>query len=198
MAVQPLNLVQGPATLYYGLYGIVAEPPTTNAALLTDPVSAGGTGWTDVGATNGGVTFELEQTYTQLEVDQLVDPVGARLTGRTMQCTATLDEATLSNMYMAMNALAVQVTGSGYQTLTPSTTTSATQPTYYALIIDGWAPTLLTGIAARRRIILRKVLSATKLSTKFEKPNRAEFAATWTAYYISPSVPPFVVIDQTS
>lgn len=198
MAVQPLNLVQGPATLYYGLFGIAAEPPTTNAALLTDPNSAGGSGWTDAGATNGGVTFELEQTYTKLEVDQLVDPVGARLTARVMALTATLNELTLSNMYAAMNSLAIQVTGSGYSQLTPVTTTSATQPTYYTLCIDGWAPTLLTGTAARRRIILRKALTDTKLSNKYEKPNRAEWAATWTGYYISPSVAPFIFIDQTS
>ena len=170
----------------------------TNAALLTDPNSDGGSGWTDVGATNGGVTFELEQTYTQLTVDQLVDPVGARLTARVMQCTATIDEVTLANMSMAMNQLATIVTGAGWSQLTPTTTTSATQPTYLGVIMDGWAPTLLTGLAARRRIILRKCLSDTKLSTKFAKPDRAEYAATWTGFYISPSVAPFVVLDQIS
>jgi len=180
------------------LFGIATEPPVTNAALLTDPNSAGGSGWTDVGATNGGVTFELEQTYTQLTVDQLVDPVGARLTARVMQCTATIDEVTLANMSMAMNQLATIVTGAGWSQLTPTTTTSATQPTYLGVIMDGWAPTLLTGLAARRRIILRKCLSDTKLSTKFAKPDRAEYAATWTGFYISPSVAPFVVLDQIS
>jgi hypothetical protein len=182
----------GPATLYYGAFG-ATEP--ADSAVSIPPSSAS---WTDFGATNGGVTFELDQTYTSLTVDQLVDPVGARLTARAISVVATLDEVTVANMYQVMNNLATTNTQSTYVTLDPLTTNSATQPTYQALLIDGWAPTLNTGFPARRRIIIRKTLADTKLAMKFDKPNRAEFAATWTSYYISTSVAPFHVVDQLS
>jgi len=192
VAVTPSNLVQGPATLYFGVFG-ATEPSDANVSI--PPASSS---WTDFGATNGGVTFELDQTYTPLTVDQLVDPVGARLTARAISCVATLNEITVANMYQVMNLLATTNTQSTYLTLDPLTTNSATQPTYTALLIDGWAPTLNTGLAARRRIIIRKTLAETKLAVKYDKPNRAEFAVTFTSYYISTSIAPFHIVDQLS
>lgn len=192
MAVNPVNLVQGPATLYYGNFGAV-EP--ADSAVANPPNSAV---WTDFGATQGGVTFNLDQTYVDLIVDQLVDPVGARLTARKIQCVAMLNEATVSNMYVVMNYLANLNVQSNFTTLDPQTTNSATQPTYTALIIDGWAPTLPSGGAARRRIILRKTLADTKLAVKYDKPNRAEYNVTWGSYYISGSIAPFHICDATA
>lgn len=193
--IQPLNVCQGPATVYYGAFG-ATEPAFS--AIASPPSSAI---WTDVGGIADGtsILLEIDLTYTDIGVEQLVDPVGARLTKRVIQFTAALEETTLANMQLAMNQLATISSGSGYNVLDPITTNSATQPTYTALLIDGWAPTTgLTENAARRRMIVRKCLSSSKVDLEYEKTKPAVFNTTWTGYWISPSVAPFEIIDQTS
>lgn len=189
--ITPGNLVQGPADVYYGAFG-TTEP--ADAAVGTAP----GAGWTGIGGTQGGVNFEVDNTYDQQTVDQLIDPVGARLTKRAIQVTFKIAEATLTNLNLAMNSLMTQGSGTGYSTSDPQTTTSATQPTYSALIVDGWAPALAGGGAARRRVIVRKVLSQAKVQLTYNMTGNAVYDITWTAYYVSPSIPPFHVVDATS
>lgn len=193
MALTPFNLVQGPATVYTGAFG-TTEPADSAVASLP------GAGWTDVGILADGTSalLELDLTYGDQGADQLVDPVGARLTKRTVQVTLSLAEATLNNMQLAMNQLATINVQTGYSTLDPLTTGSATQPTYTAIMIDGWAPTLSTGLAAKRRIIVRKTLTASKLAMEYEKSKAAIFACTFTAYYVSASIGLFHICDATA
>jgi hypothetical protein len=185
----------GPATLYWAPFG-ATEP--ANSAILSPPSSSV---WTDVGGTADGtsVLLEVDQTYTDIGVDQLVDPVGARLTKRTIQVTAALEEATLQNITLALNQLTTTTPQSGYTVLDPITATSASQPTYTALIIDGWAPTAGTAeTQCRRRLVIRKCLSSSKLDFEYEKSKPNIFNTTWTSFYVSGSVAPFEITDQTS
>lgn len=195
MAITPYNLVQGPATLYTGLFG-TTEPADTNAALIANP----GAGWTDVGgiADNTSVMLEVDETYTDQGVDQLTMAVGARLTQVAVKITAQLAEATLTNMQVALNQLATITVGTGITTLDPIVGQSASQPTYTALIIDGWAPTLSTGVAARRRVIVRKCLSSSKVQLEYEKKKMAIYNTTWSGYWVSASINPFHIQDQTA
>ncbi|MEV5710177.1 hypothetical protein [Actinoallomurus sp. NPDC052274] len=189
--VTPANLVQGPADVYAGGFG-ATEP--ADSAVATAP----GAGWTGVGGTQGGVTAEIDNTYDQLTVDQLVDPVGARLTKRQIQVTLKLAEATLENLNLVLNNLLTMGSGTGYATADLQTTTSATQPTYAALLIDGWAPALATGAAARRRIIVRKVLSQAKVQFSYQMQNNNVYDCTLTAFYVSQSISPIHIVDQTA
>jgi hypothetical protein len=179
--------------LYWGAFG-TTEP--LDSAVTSAPPA----GWTDVGGTEDGtpVVLEVDLTYYDQAVDQLIDPVGGRLTKRTVQITASMEETTLNNLTVATNQLTTTSAQSSYTTLDPLTTSSATQPTYTAFIIDGWAPTLNTGVAARRRIIVRKCLTASKIALSYEKGKPAMFATTWTAYYVSSSIPLYHIIDQTA
>jgi hypothetical protein len=197
VAINPNNVCQGPAVLYWNAFG-AAEPPDTNAAVTQPPNVTGSPNWTDFGATTGGVVFGLAHTYGQIKADQVVDPIGARLTARAITVTVGLLEATLNNLYVAMNQAAIQNTLAGVTTLDPTTGTSATQPTYIGMIIDGWAPTLATGVAARRRIIVRKVLDDVKASAKYDMTNQVTWDCTFTAYYVSPTIAPFHIQDQTA
>lgn len=195
MAITPTNICMGPATLYWGAFGST-EP--LDSAVTSPPSSAV---WTDVGGIADGtsVLLEVGLTYTDIGVDQLVDNVGARLTKRSIQVTAALTETTLANWNLAMNQLTTTTPYSGYSTLDPLTTVSSSQPTYTALIIDGWAPTTgTTETSCRRRIIVRKCISASKLDQEFEKAKPATFSTTWTAYYVSSSIAPFHICDQTT
>ncbi len=153
MSVTVTNLILGPGTLYNGLFG-AAEPADYNVNLAPATSS-----WTDVGGTLNGLTLSVDQTYTELQVDQLVDSIGRRLTKREFVLTTQLAEPTLNNLSIALNGSnqtsgATSAAGT-YQTLEPLYASSATQPTYIALVLDGYAPNSL-----RRRVIMRRMLTA--------------------------------------
>ena len=195
MAITPLNICMGPANLYFGAFGSV-EP--AYGVLTGTPSSAV---WTDVGAIADGtsVLLEVDQTYTEISAEQTIDPLGARLTKRTIQVTASLEEVTLANMTLAMNGLTSINPQATYSVLDPVTGSAQSQPVYTALIIDGWAPTAgTTETSCRRRIVIRKCLSNSKVDIEYEKAKPSLFACVWTAYYVSGTITPFEIIDQTS
>jgi hypothetical protein len=189
--IVPFNICQGPAEVYAGVFG-TTEP--ADSAVGSGPPGAG---WTDVGGIADGtsVLLETDLTYTDQGVDQLPMPVGARLTKQMVQLTFAMEEATLQNMQLAMNNLGVLATQEGYSTWDPIVTSSASQPQYTALIVDGWAPTLPTGQECRRRIILRKALSASKIALEYEKSKTVVYNTTWTGYWISDSLAPYHIAD---
>jgi hypothetical protein len=194
VAITPSNICQGPATLYWAPFG-TTEPAYT--AIGSPPAAP----WTDVGGIADGtaVLLEIDQTYSDISVDQLVDPVGARLTKRVIQLTAQLEETTLQNLQFVMNQNLTLNVQSGYTVADPITTTSATQPYYTALILDGWAPTTgTTEVECRRRIVLRKSLSQAKADLEYQKSKPAMYQCTFTSYFVSTSIAPFEITDATS
>lgn len=194
MGVTSSNLVLGPCKLYANAFGAAepADSQVTPNGVTTPP----GGSWIDVGGTNGGITFEADETYTDLTVDQITMPVGARLTDISFQVTAKLSEMTLANMNLALNQIAILGSGSGYATMDIPVGAASTQPTYAALIVDGFAPLLSTGQPARRRIIVRKVLSKTKVMLTGDRKTQQEIDCAWTCYFISDSVLPVHQVDQ--
>jgi len=192
--IQPQNVLMGPATVYWAPFG-TTEPAYTS--LTSAPAAP----WTDVGATADGssVLLEIEHTMTDISAEQLIDPIGARLSKRVIQVTCALEEGTLQNLQLAMNQLLTISPGTGYTVADPITTLASSQPTYTALMIDGWAPTTgTTESSCKRRMIVRKSLSSSKVDLEYEKTKPVLFNTTWTGYYVSSSVAPVELIDQTS
>jgi hypothetical protein len=187
MSVTTTNLVLGPGKLYTGAFG-ATEP--ADSAVNTSPAASA---WTDVGGTMGGMTVTVDQTYTELEVDQIVDSVGRRLTKREMTVTTSLAEQTLNNLSLILNG-GTAASGSGWASFDPLTASSATQPTYIALLVDGWAP----GGAFNRRAIARRCLSTAKTEFLYTKDKQSVFACAFAAHYVSPSLAPIHWVDQTS
>lgn len=196
LAVNAGNLILGPARLYVAPFGSVepTDASVTPGGTTTPP----GAPWTDVGGTDGGVTFEADNTYTSLQVDQLTLEVGARLTAMKFTVTTKLSEITLTNLQTALNSIGTTASGSGYQTMDIGIAASSTQPTYAALIIDGWAPMLSTGAPALRRIIVRKVLSQVKATLAYDKKTQQSLDCSFQAYYVSSSIAPVHVVEQTA
>jgi len=186
MSVTTTNLIMGPGTLYTGLFG--ATEPLDSAVNTTPQASA----WTDLGGTDGGVTLSVDQKFTELMVDQIVDSVGRRLTQREVTFDTSLAEATLVNLQTAMNG-GTTATGSGYATLDPLNVTSATQPTYIAAMMDGFAPT-----SFRRRVIIRKALNVSKLQSSYAKDKQTFIPVTFNGHYVSAAIPVFHIVDQTA
>jgi hypothetical protein len=196
ISVNPQNLVLGPARIYYGPFGATepADSTVTPQGYLTPPPSP----FVDFGGTDGGVALEVDTTYTDLVVDQVIMSVGARLTEMKMQVTAKLAEVTQSNLAQSLNNITTSGSGSGFITLDIPVGSSATQPDYACLIIDGWGPMLASGQPALRRAIVRKVLSTAKIQLTSDKKTQQAFDCTFQAYYVSASINPVHFIDETS
>lgn len=194
MAITPYNIIQGPALCFVAPFGT-----SLTSYIATDPsVVPVTTPFVNVGGTTGGITVEVDETLTDIKVDQLLDPVGARATARTIQVTTTFMETDMPKLSLALNGAVTGPTSiSNASVMSLTTTTSATQPNYSTLIIDGWAPTQGAGTACTRRFIVQKVLSQPKISQKFDMANQATVAVTWTAYYVTSSTSPLTILDST-
>lgn len=186
MAVNTTELIMGPADLYIGSFG--ATEPIDTAINSTPAASA----WTDLGGTQDGVKLTVDQTYTALEVDQVVDEVGGRLTKRLFTVETNLAQPTLENLKFLLND-GTAASGAGFKSFEPIYASSATQPTYRAVILDGYAPGQL-----RRRFIVRRCLSNDKVESSYKKDGMTLFTVKWQGFYVSPSIAPFKLIDATS
>jgi hypothetical protein len=176
MPVTATNLIQGPATLYFGVFG-ATEPAT----VATTPA----TGWTDCGATKGGVEFLVNDEYSVLEVDQVIYEAGRRRTKRVVQIKTTLAEATL-DLLAAATANAAPVT----KVLTADDGLAAFAPTYGAILLDGIGPA-----GVRRRFTLRKTLPTDGVGLGYKNDDQTVIPVTWTGHWVSSSIAPFKVED---
>jgi hypothetical protein len=192
-AVNPNNAIMGPISLWYGAFG-VTEPAQSNAALIADP----GAGWTFGGGSNGGISWEIDHTITDMAFDQTVDPVGGRVTGRSGMVTFNAAEPTLAILALALHNLGTTTVGSGITTYTPGQPNAGTPLSYNAILLDGWAPLLGSGAAARRRAIFRKMLNQPKMITNGDPTKQVSWALNTKMYYVSQSIDPYIVMDQTA
>lgn len=179
MPVTSTNLIQGPATLYTGVFG-ATEPATVSAVP--------GAGWTDVGGTKDGVELTVADEYAVLDVDQIIYEIARRRTKRVVSVKTSLAEATLANL-----ALAIANTAPAANVLTADDGLAAFAPAYGALLIDGLAPG-----GFRRRITIRKTLPTDSVGMAYKKDGQTLLPVTWTLHWVSPSIPPFKIEDATS
>lgn len=185
MPVTTTNLIQGPATLYVAAFG-ATEPADAQ-------VSAAPTGFTDLGGTVGGVTLTATIDLAQLDVDQVLDPVGDVITARNVTVATSLAEATLANLARVLNLADSDVvagTSPVGPTLEPKSDLTSFQPVYRAFILDGLAPG-----GFRRRIILRKALQTAAAAIPHGPAAQTVIPATFRTTYVSPSIRPFRILD---
>lgn len=191
MSVTSANLIAGPATLYIGTFG-AAEPADT--AVNSTPATSA---WTDLGATQDGLTLAVNFDMFELDTDQITWVLERRVSKNDPRVKTNLAEATLENFKYAMNSLGTIASGTGYKSFVPDITSSATQPTYVALLVDGWAP-MVSGVAKRRRVILRKCLQMGNIETAYKKDGQTLFPVEFGVHYVDSSITPLKIIDQTT
>lgn len=193
MGVTVTNLIQGPATLYTGAsytgaYSAAAEP--ANAAINTTPQASA---YTDVGGTVDGVNAEHAMEWGELAVDQILDVADRRQTKREFTIATNMAEATLENYAIAVND-SPPVTGSGFKYFEPNNTyPSVFVPNYRPLLFDGFAPTQF-----RRRVIARRMLSMDPVAFAYKKDGQTILTTKWGGHYVSSSIAPYKIVDQTS
>tara|TARA_B100000700_G_scaffold110520_4_gene124542 strand:- start:274 stop:816 length:543 start_codon:yes stop_codon:yes gene_type:complete len=178
MTVTATNLIQGPATIYAGAFG-ATEP--------ADIDTAPGVGWTDLGGTKEGVTLNIEQTFADLTVDQIIDVVGRKRTGRSINVATSLAEPTLENLARAMNN-----TAPTSDVVELDNDESAFSPDYGAVLLDGLAPGGL-----RRRIILRKTLQTGNIAMAYTKDGQTVIPVTFALHWVSASIKALKIEDET-
>ncbi|MCX5522197.1 hypothetical protein OG342_04850 [Streptomyces bobili] len=183
MAVTTTNLIQGPATIYKGAFG--ATEPADTAVNTTPAASA----WTDLGGTQDGVKLSVDQTYSELEVDQITLRVGSRLTKQDFAIETSLAEATLENLSISLNG-GTAASGAGYKSYDPDVSSSATQPNYFAIIMDGYGP------GGTRRIIGRRMLNTESSELAYTKDKQTLIPVKFAGHYVSSSIKPFHIVDQ--
>jgi len=195
LSVNPNQLVMGPATLYVGTFDGTTTREPADAAVNSTPAASA---WTDIGGTDGGATFSVDPKFTDFQVDQIVDTPGTRLTSRTIMVTTTMSELTLANLATALNST-VGATGANYATFEPNYGQFASQVPYFAVMLDGWAPSATNPNANfRRRVILRKVVQTGKVEPAYAKDKQSGLAVSFQAYYVSSTIAPFHIVDATS
>lgn len=185
MAGTTTNLIQGAGILYTGAFG-ATEPADTSVG--TAPASGD---WTDVGFTKDGVSLSYSPTFSELEVDQIMDVVERRITRREFRVSTNMAEVTLDNLNLALNG-SVSSTGVGYESFEPEAAADATSPTYVALIFDGLAP----GTDKMRRFIVRKALNVSDVEVVYQKDEQTVLAVEFHAHYVSSAIKPWKIVDE--
>lgn len=179
MAVTVSQLMQGPAELFAGLFG--ATEPTHATATITSP-----TPWRDLGGTDGGVRQVMGMTFSNMEVDQIAMPVGARKVGMMVQIATTLAEATLENYRTALNDAAG--TGDTYE---PDAEITNAEPNYSAVLLRGTKPG-----GGKRLVIIRRALVTENVESAWTKDSKTVIPVTFTGYYVSSSIKPYKIDDR--
>jgi hypothetical protein len=184
------NLIQGVGQLYAGAFG-ATEPAASGIA--TAPSSGD---FTDVGFTQGGVRLTYTPTYSELEVDQVVDDVGRRLTRREFMIATSLAEPTLANLQLVSNDAGAASTGTGYEELTPTIDIGpADEPTHKCLIFDGFAEGFSSGTHFRRRVVGRRMLQTGAWELGYTEDQQTLLAVEFRAHYVSSAIAPWQIID---
>ncbi len=133
----------------------------------------------------------VDQKWSELTCDQIVDRVGSRLTKRDFMVSTNLAEGTLENLSMALNG-GTAASGTGFKSWEPNAASSATQPNYRAFLLDGIAPNSLV-----RKVVLRRAVNVAKVEMAWMKDKQLLIPCEFTGHYVSPSIRPIRLIDGT-
>lgn len=109
------NIIVGAGVVYVGPAGVEnskinVSASTVSAQIPTNVESVAGAQWNHLGYTMEGVTLNIEPTYNDVMVDQLLDTARLFKTSQRVTVATSLTEATLENLYVSIGG-AVGSTG---------------------------------------------------------------------------------------
>lgn len=171
------DLILGPAELYVGAFGAV-EPTTADDDI--DPLV-----WKPAGGTQEGIRQVIQQTYTDLVVDEIAMPADAQLTQQAASIATALAEGRLDNWRYALNQPDSTATKLGI-----SGNITNSRPTFRSIMAKGLGPEGLP-----RLVIMRRALSKENIEAAYSKANQTFIPITWAGYYVSPSIDALVIDD---
>jgi hypothetical protein len=185
------QILAGPGKLYWDLAESATLPTDSE---IGAPLS--GT-WKEAGATQGGLTITVQQSFFEIMVDQSPDPVAYRMTERRVQVATQMAEATLENLAVALNhdpatAIADIAGPPASRELTLEAGEDAFIPVELAIVVDGYAP----GGNKMRRFVARRVNSVEPVGSSFVKDGVTLIPVTFTALYIDNVTSPVLWKDE--
>ncbi len=189
---QSYQVIQGAARMYTGTYSATGANEPALTAINSAPQASA---WTYTGFTSDGITLNIDQSFSEMRVDQLADRVGTKLTERQLTVQANLAEATLANLALGFNGGTI-TTAAQYNLYEPVYDGTELQPQYIAILLDGYAPASAAGVSKRRRIILRRAISTEAVELAYKKDSLTLVPVTFTSHYVSDTVAPFRIIDE--
>lgn len=190
---QAYQVIQGAGRMYTGVFSSTAAFEPALANINAAPQASA---WTYTGFTSDGITITTNQSFSEMRVDQLADRVGTKMTDRELSVQANLAEATLANFSLGFNGGTI-TTAAGYSYYEPVYDGTELQPTYIAILFDGYAPSSSAGVSKRRRFLLRKVISTENVETAYKKDSLTLVPTTFTSHYVTDTVAPFRIIDES-
>lgn len=101
------NIIVGAATFYVGPKGIELSKINVSASADTaqDPTKmVDSASWYHLGYTQNGVTMNIEPTYGEVVVDQLLDVARLFKSSQRVTVATSLTEGTLENLYVAIGS----------------------------------------------------------------------------------------------
>lgn len=144
------NIIVGAATVYVGPAGNVENNKinvTSAAATAQDPSKVSNSdsaSWYHMGYTMEGVTLNIEPTYNEVMVDQLLDTARLFKTSQRVTVATSLTEATLENLYVAIGGRAgangdyqTASAGASYNTIVSADGTTTTSSATAAVSVSG-------------------------------------------------------------
>jgi hypothetical protein len=185
------DILIGPAQLWWGLFPL--EPADAD---IGDPLGAG---FTDAGATSGGLTQTVAQTFFEAEVDQAVDAVARRLISRRITLATSMAEATLENLAIGLNhdpatAVTTIVGPPAAKKLELLVGQDAMRLTDLVIVMDGFAP---GATPKMRRAIIRKCNSVESVGKAHQKDGTTLIPVTFGALYVDATTSPVAWLDET-
>lgn len=113
------NIIVGAAVVYVGKSGteendrINVSSSNVSAQVPTNVVNVTNGNWYHLGYTMEGVTLNIEPTYNDVMVDQLLDTARLFKTSQRVSVATSLTEATLENLYVSIGGRAGGSDGKG-------------------------------------------------------------------------------------
>jgi len=190
------QVIQGAGRMYTSTFSLTAANEPGLTAINSVPQSSA---WTYTGFTSDGITVTIAQAFSEMRVDQLADRVGTKMVTRELTLKANLAEATLENFTLGLNSGTITTAAgpAAYKQYEPVYDGTELQPTYIAVLFDGYAPANSAGVVKRRRILIRKAISTENVELAYKKDALTLVPVTFTSHYISDTVAPFRFVDES-
>ena len=113
------NIIVGAATFYVGPEGIELNKINVSSSTATaqDPTKMEqSASWNHLGYTQNGVTINIEPTYGEVVVDQLLDVAKLFKSSQRVMVATSLTETTLENLYVAIGSKSTDFTATSAAT----------------------------------------------------------------------------------
>lgn len=162
-----------------------ALPRGTAGASLTGTLDDSAD-WRNVGYTTDGITLSYEPTYSDVEVDQLLDSAKVFKTAMRVTVATSLVEASLENLLVAWGQSGTPTTSTNEDEIGISAGALGDDPVERAMIAVGPAPRSATGQKRERVYYTRRVLS---VDTTAVASRRAEATVFPVSFRVLPMTP---------